>query len=101
PPALRTPGGRRWARHELYGDVPLIHHSSIGPDGKSHERWQYDPSFMPEPPCGAVAADVGQQVFYEWHVPKYFYVDEARRCMQCDEPFTFSAKEQKYWYEVR
>jgi tetratricopeptide (TPR) repeat protein len=100
-PALRTSRGRRWARHELYGDIPLIHHSSIGPDGESHERWQYDPSFMPVLPRGAVAGDVSQQVFYEWHVPKYFYVDEARRCVQCDEQFTFSAKEQKYWYEVR
>jgi len=101
PPVLRASGGRRWARHELYGDVPLIRHSSVASNGKTYELWRYDPSFVPELPPGAVAGDVSKQVFYEWYVPKYFYVNEARHCVQCGEQFTFTAKEQKYWYEVR
>jgi len=35
------------------------------------------------------------------HDPKYFYVDETRTCIQCGSDFTFSAAEQKYWYETR
>jgi hypothetical protein len=33
------------------------------------------------------------------HVPKYFYVDEERTCVECGQKFTFWAKEQKFWYE--
>ena len=49
-----------------------------------------------------MVGDVTKQVFcVSCHVPKYFYVDETRRCIQCDDHFTFSGSEQKYWYEVR
>jgi hypothetical protein len=34
-------------------------------------------------------------------VPKYFYLDESRICVQCRKPFVFRAAEQKYWYETR
>jgi bifunctional non-homologous end joining protein LigD len=34
------------------------------------------------------------------HVPKYFYLDEERRCVQCGAKFTFEAGEQKHWYET-
>jgi len=34
------------------------------------------------------------------HDPKYFYVDETRKCIQCGSEFTFRAAEQKYWYET-
>jgi hypothetical protein len=92
---------RRWARHELYGDVLLIRQSLVGRDGRPHEWWQYDPNYVPTLPRGAVAGDVMKQVLCaSCHVPKYFYVDETRRCAQCGERFTFSGKEQKYWYEV-
>jgi tetratricopeptide (TPR) repeat protein len=51
-------------------------------------------------PKGAVAGDVTRQQYCPMcHVPKYFYVDEARTCVECGEAFTFWAKEQKFWYE--
>lgn len=34
------------------------------------------------------------------HVPKYFYLDEPRTCLQCGIDFTFRAAEQKHWYET-
>jgi hypothetical protein len=47
-----------------------------------------------------VAGDVGKQVFCAaHHVPKYFYVDESRKCIQCGQMFVFRAAEQ-YWYET-
>jgi hypothetical protein len=93
---------RRWFRHPLYGNIPLIRHSTVGRDGRSYEWWEYDPTFSPRIPKGAVPGDVSKQVFCSaCHEPKYFYVDETRTCVQCGSRFTFSAAEQKYWYETR
>ena len=51
-------------------------------------------------PDGAIRGDVSKQVFCPlWHDPKYFYVDETRHCVQCRSTFTFSAREQQFWYE--
>lgn len=91
---------QRWSQHPLYGRVPLIRHARED-GGKTHEWWQCDPAFKPKLPRGAVAGDVEKQVFCEYYVPKYFYVDETRRCFQCGNEFIFSAREQKYWYETR
>ena len=63
-------------------------------------RWlDYDPAHSPEMPPGAVRGDVSRQHFCH-DVPKYFYLDEERTCVQCRRSFTFGAKEQKYWYET-
>jgi len=74
----------------------------VGTNGRVYESWQCDPTFKPRLPPRAVEGDVTKQVFCTgWHVPKYFYVDETRRCVQCDDTFAFSGSEQKFWYEVR
>jgi hypothetical protein len=92
---------RRVERHPLYGDIPLIRETLTGRDGSIHEGWRYDPTFRPKAPRGGVAGDVGRQVFCAaHHVPKYFYVDEPRKCIQCGRMFVFRAAEQKYWYET-
>jgi hypothetical protein len=91
---------RRWVDHPTYGRVPLVRHTSTVA-GKTYESWHYDPSFKPKLPRGAVEGDVSRQTFCAWHTPKYFYVDQTLRCRQCDERFTFSGREQKYWYETR
>lgn len=93
---------RRWVQHELYGKLPLIRHSSTSRDGQVHEWWKYDRTYTPRLPRGAVPGEVTRQVFCTaHHVPKYFYVDETRTCIQCSDRFTFSGAEQKYWYETR
>jgi putative zinc ribbon protein len=75
----------------LFGDVPMIEQ-----DGS----WHCDPAFRPRVPKNAVVGDVSKQEFCALcHVPKYFYVDDERRCVQCGATFTFSGREQKYWYE--
>jgi hypothetical protein len=51
----------RWERLAPYGEVPLIRHSSIGRDGKTYERWEYDPRFEPKLPRGAVHGEVDKQ----------------------------------------
>jgi Probable zinc-ribbon domain len=92
---------RRWVDHKPYGRLPLVRHSDVV-NGKTYEWWEFDPAFKPRVPRGAVEGDVAQQVYcHSCHVPKYFYVDEPRRCIQCDERFVFTAREQKYWYETR
>jgi len=86
--------------HPLYGDIPLIERRSRV-NGKDYSWWEYDPLFKPKLPKGAVAGDVSRQQYCTpHHVPKYFYVDEEKTCVQCGEVFTFSAKEQKFWYEA-
>jgi hypothetical protein len=100
----RKPKGeeaRRVERHPLYGDIPLLRETFVARDGSVNEWWRYDPTFTPQPPKGGVAGDVDRQVFCPaHHVPKYFYVDEARTCIQCAQAFVFRASEQKYWYET-
>jgi putative zinc ribbon protein len=91
----------RFARHPLFGNIPLVHHSTVGLGGKQYEWWQHDPNYEPPLPPGAVRGDVRKQVFCPaHHDPKYFYVDEDRQCIQCGKDFIFHAKEQKYWYEA-
>jgi hypothetical protein len=73
----------------------------VGADGKLYRWLKHDPDYQPRLPDGAVRGDVRKQVFCETcHVPKYFYVDELRSCVQCHERFVFRAAEQKYWYET-
>lgn len=93
---------RRFLKHSLYGNVPLIRHTGAGANGRESEWWQCDPTFKPRLPRHAVEGDVTKQVFCAGcHTPKYFYVDEVRHCIQCGDSFTFSGSEQRFWYEVR
>jgi hypothetical protein len=85
----------------VYGEIPLIEHRSVGTDGREYRWQQYDPAFKPKLPRGAVRGDVSRQEYcVAHHVPKYFYLDETKSCLQCGEPFVFRATEQKYWYET-
>jgi tetratricopeptide (TPR) repeat protein len=62
---------------------------------------QYDPDHEPALPAGAVRGDIRRQDYCPMcNVPRYFYVDEPRTCVQCSTPFVFTAVEQKYWYET-
>lgn len=82
---------KRTVSHHLYGEIPLIKRDSI---------WRCDPDFQPKLPPNAVRGDVRKQEFCYWcHFPKYFYIDEDHRCIECGIEFTFSASEQKFWYE--
>jgi hypothetical protein len=87
--------------HELYGDIPLIQKQYKGSDGRQYELMEYDPDYSPPLPPGAVRGDVRRQEFCPaCHVPRYFYLDQDKACVQCGNDFIFSAKEQKYWYET-
>lgn len=83
----------KWQDHPRFGRIPLIPH----PDG----GLELDPEHEPPMPSGAVRGDIRRQAYCRMcHVPRYYYVDDERICVQCKEPFVFSAKEQKYWYET-
>jgi len=94
--------GVRVVRVPPYGDVPLIRRTARNMAGEEFSYWVYDPDFKPELPPGAIRGDVRRQVFCPmcWN-PKYYYRDVRKTCVQCGEDFTFSAGEQKYWYETR
>lgn len=87
-------------RHRLYGDIPLIERRTRFEDREDVVWYEHDPAYQPLMPAGAVRGDVSRQVYARGsEIPKYFYVDEARTCVQCEEPFVFTATEQKFWYE--
>jgi hypothetical protein len=91
----------RVERHPMFGEIPLIKVIATGLRGQDLSWWRYDPEYEPPLPRGAVRGNVKRQVFcYAHHVPKYFYLDEPRSCVQCGEEFTFRAAEQKHWYEA-
>ncbi|MHB8974297.1 MAG: zinc-ribbon domain containing protein [Pirellulaceae bacterium] len=48
-------------------------------------------------PDTAIPADLARQTLAT--VPVTHYFDLERRCRDCDRPFIFFAREQKYWYE--
>lgn len=52
-------------------------------------------------PPGAVAADVSQQVqINTYSPPKTFYVDIPFKCCDCGSGEVWTAKQQKWFYEV-
>ena len=87
--------------HPRFGQIPLVPRIWTDPQGREHTFYDYDPDYAPPLPKGAVRGDVRRQVFCRIHdVPRYFYVDQDRRCVQCDRAFVFRAREQKHWYET-
>ncbi len=87
--------------HPTFGEIPMVPISVVQPDGSVREGRDFDPDYQPIMPTGAVRGDIRRQEFCRMcHVPRYFYVDIPRRCVECREPFVFSAKEQKHWFEA-
>jgi hypothetical protein len=82
-----------------FGEVPVLRYTWTDASGVERQGLQYDPDYAPLLPNGAVRGDVRKQP-HGWRVPFYFYEDEERACVQCGGDFTFSAQEQKYWYET-
>lgn len=99
-PKVRPEDRPQFDIHPLYGRIPLLHHSVTGQDGKTRSYLSYDLDYKPELPKGAVRGDPHQQnLCFMCNVPRYFYVDEKKTCLQCGQDFTFEAEEQKFWYE--
>ncbi len=98
-PSREKAGGAQLERpffeHPLFGQIPMI--QVVSPSGVSD--LEYDLDYRPPLPPGAVRGEPRVQVASFLRTPHYFYVDEVRHCVSCDRDFTFSAREQKYWYE--
>lgn len=94
-------GSVEFRQHPLYGNIPLIPSTHSTADGRQYTFHEYDPNYAPDMPRGAVRGNIRQQnLCFYCNVPKYFYVDEQKTCIQCGEAFIFSAREQKFWYET-
>jgi hypothetical protein len=85
--------------HRVFGAIPLLVEPHTDASGRTYLSQRYDPEYAPPLPPGAVRGDVRRQS-YCCDVPKYFYCDEDRACVQCGREFVFRASEQKYWYET-
>jgi hypothetical protein len=87
--------------HPVFGAIPLVSTSWRDAAGNEQTSQAHDPSYCPPMPKGAVRGDVTRQHFCPMcHVPRYFYVDMERTCVQCGGKFVFSGGEQKFWYET-
>ncbi len=91
--------------HPQYGTVPIIvERTWQGEDGQTFTSYKCDPDHKPPLPRGAIRADVHrQQQLGDYDLPIYYYQyyqDSGRVCSQCQRPFVFSAREQRYWYET-
>lgn len=101
PETKSKPKSKRPYADTKYGPVPLVECQAQDANGRTVRYLQYDPDFKPRIPSGAVEGDVRRQVFCSLcHVPRYYYTDEPKKCVQCGGDFVFSGKEQKYWYET-
>lgn len=100
-PAAAQLDRTRFYPHRQFGNIPLVPRTYTDGKGVEHVIHDYDPSYQPPMPEGAVRGDVRKQSLCPiCDVPKYFYVDQGKRCVQCGEDFIFSAKEQKHWFET-
>lgn len=92
---------QRFLRHPLFGRIPLVKRTRVYPDGTEREITECDLAYCPDLPPGAVRGNVHKQLLCSMSdVPRYFYVDESKTCVQCGKTFVFAAAEQKYWYET-
>lgn len=99
PKQLRKPSAPPTSvHHPRFGDIPLIDATIVGLRGEEYAYLTYDPDYKPSLPRNAVRANPRIQVSWGG-VPLYYYVDETRSCVQCQQDFVFRAREQKYWYE--
>ena len=87
-------------QHPLFGAIPMLAREYSTPEGVPYVWYEPDPAYRPVLPEGAVRGDPTKQAYSPaFHIPKYFYVDEERECVDCGESFAFTAKEQQFWYE--
>ena len=90
----------RFKEHSLFGRIPLFR-QTLEHDGKTHVYYSYSLDHQPELPKDAIRGDPRKQnLCFHCHTPRYFYVNEAKICVQCGADFVFSATEQKFWYET-
>lgn len=85
--------------HPLYGAIPLVE-LAVEWEGRTYTHDAWDLTYEPKLPTGAVRGNPSAQELASHDPPKYFYVDDERRCEQCGKDFTFWAAEQKFWYET-
>lgn len=99
-PGRKTRQPERTRHHPLYGEIPLVEVVREDDSGQELRYFDYDRNYQPPLPSGAVRGDLRKQHFCPMcHVPRYFYVDQERHCVECGRDFVFSAGEQKFWYE--
>ncbi len=99
-PSRKVGRVERTEPHPLYGEIPIVEIIRTYSNGQEYRFSDYDWDFRPPMPEGAVRGDPNQQHFCPMcNVPRYFFVDQERRCVECGHEFVFSASEQKFWYE--
>jgi hypothetical protein len=100
-PTKRAEPDARVYPHPVFGPIPLIVREWTDADGTPRASYDFDLDYQPPLPLGAVRGNARcQRSRGAFDVPRYFYVDQERCCVQCREVFMFGAREQKHWYET-
>ena len=91
-----------WEEHPVYGRLRVIVRQVIRdgtPSGAPISFFDLD--YQPPLPEGAVRGNPRNCAPFCNHCnpPTYFYLDQALDCVQCEQAFVFTAKEQKQWFE--
>ncbi len=85
-----------FVEHPRYGSLPHVSRIRVPESETRSGFWSLrrDDLF----PESVLLADTEKQNYSVF--PRRYYVDVRRVCRQCDRPFIFFAKEQRYWFET-
>ena len=61
---------------------------------------EYHEHCLKQMPAGATKADLTKHAPHNSYSPPMWYVDEDKQCVECGREFTFTARQQKHWFEV-
>src|SRR4030095_4469636 len=92
----------RWA----YNLQPVFSELLMRRAKQSEPRWppSVDKAYydyrIKQMPKGAIKADVAKHAPHGSYSPPLWYVDEHHKCVECRAEFTFTARQQQYWYEI-
>ena len=61
---------------------------------------EYHEYCLKQMPAGAIKADLSKHAPHNSYGPPMWYVDEHKKCVECGQEFTFTARQQQHWFEV-
>ena len=73
---------------------------SAAPQSLPSVTKEYHAYCLKQMPVGAIKADLTKHAPHNSYSPPMWYVDEHRKCVACGQAFTFTARQQKHWFET-
>jgi len=83
-------------RHSMF-DFPRL---LMSKSGRKKPRYLREEEVLAKPEKGRLSADLSQQASNNSYDPPLYYEDIEFRCISCRSYEVWTAKQQKWWYEV-